>query len=248
MKTIPLFKSHFSIGKSILTLDTYEENANKESSRSIIQIAKENNLSEVFLIEDNMSGFIPAFQNCNKIDIKLIYGIRFNIINDREKKEEIPSEHKIIVLIKNNQGYKDLIKLYTQFHTRENDYRALKEFWTKDLILAIPFYDSFIHNNSLTISNCVPQFPDKPYIFLEDNLLPFDQLIRNYAIKFAQNEKLITVETKTIYYENREDFEAWQTFRLMSRKVFGSGNTLESPNMEHCGSREFCFESWKEIN
>lgn len=244
--SVPLFKSHHSIGKSILTIDEYEENASKTSSRSIIQIAKENNLHEIFLIEDNMSGFIPAYQNCNKINIKLIYGIRFIIINDRDKKEEIPTEHKIVVLIKNNQGYKDLIKLYTYFHTKFNDYKALNEFWTDNLILAIPFYDSFIYNNLLTISNCIPQFPSKPFIFLEDNHLPFDSLVRRRATIFAKNENLETVEAKTIYYENREDFEAWQTFKLMNRRSHGSGNTLESPNLSHCGSCEFCFESYLE--
>jgi len=50
MKILPLFKSHYSIGKSILTLDK-AGSSSKEGSSSIVDIVKENKLDQVFLVE-----------------------------------------------------------------------------------------------------------------------------------------------------------------------------------------------------
>ena len=46
---LPLFKSHYSIGKSILTLDSYS-NKSPKGSDSIFDIAEEYNLSKVILV------------------------------------------------------------------------------------------------------------------------------------------------------------------------------------------------------
>ena len=48
MEIMPLFKSHFSIGRSILTLEDEEKEENQPDS--IIDIAKDNNLKEVNLV------------------------------------------------------------------------------------------------------------------------------------------------------------------------------------------------------
>ena len=87
---LPLFKSHYSIGRSILTLD---EESLEDGPDSIVEIAKEYALSEVFLIEDNMGGFLQAYQNLDKAGVKLIYGLRLTICPDIEdKNEESPIE------------------------------------------------------------------------------------------------------------------------------------------------------------
>ena len=46
--TIPLFKSHYSLGRSILTLSN-EDNGDKVAPDSIIDICKKNKLKEFFL-------------------------------------------------------------------------------------------------------------------------------------------------------------------------------------------------------
>ena len=64
---------------------------------------------------------------------------------------------------KTKQGYQRLIKIYTQaaqegfYHAPRTDYKALKENWNdKDLSLMIPFYDSFLHLNTLHGYMCMP--------------------------------------------------------------------------------------------
>ena len=63
MEVIPLFKSHYSIGKSILTID------------DIINISKSNNLGKVCLVEDSLIGFPEADSKFLKNDLELIFGL-----------------------------------------------------------------------------------------------------------------------------------------------------------------------------
>ena len=51
-------------------------------------------------------------------------------------------------------------------------------------------------------------------------------------------------EAKTIYYKNRKDFAAYQTFRIICNRSYnGRKSNLTRPNLDHCGSQEFCVES-----
>ena len=65
---IPLFKSHYSLGRSILTLEDKDEK--DDYPDSIIQICKENKMKELYLVEDNMSSFLEAYSNGRKNNIK----------------------------------------------------------------------------------------------------------------------------------------------------------------------------------
>ena len=78
---IPLFKSHFSIGKSILTLESPDKDK-EGGSDSIFSIAKENSLKEVVLVEDSLTGFLQAKKNADNLNLKLIFGLRIDMRED----------------------------------------------------------------------------------------------------------------------------------------------------------------------
>jgi len=194
---IPLFKSHYSLGRSILTLEDKSEV--DDYPDSIIQIAKENKLKELFLVEDNMSSFLEAYTNTRNNNIKLNYGLRITITESIEdKSEESRSKNsKIIIFFKNNEGYSRLTKLYSKaskegfYYEPRLDYKALSENWSDDLLLCIPFYDSFIYNNTLKNFICVPNFSfTKPIVFIENNDLPFDIIIKNKMLNFIKENNL----------------------------------------------------------
>ena len=54
----PLFKSHYSIGRSILNLSIVEDSDKAEDS--ILLMSKKAGLEEVCLVDDSMSGFLEA--------------------------------------------------------------------------------------------------------------------------------------------------------------------------------------------
>ena len=117
---IPLFKTESSIGKSILKID------------DVKRIADENNLEEVYLVEDTMVGFPDAFRTLGD---RLSFGYRFSIYNDDESNE---SESKIIAFADGDKGYQDLCSLYTR--SCQEKQKTPWDFY-ENLKFAIPFYD-----------------------------------------------------------------------------------------------------------
>jgi DNA polymerase-3 subunit alpha len=246
---IPLFKSHYSLGRSILTLEDKDEK--DDYPDSIIQICKENKMKELYLVEDNMSSFLEAYSNCRKNNIKLNYGLRISVtesMSDKSEESKTKSS-KIILFFKNKKGYQQLTKLYSIaakegfYYEPRLDYETISKNWTDDLILCIPFYDSFIFNNTLKNSLCIPQFDfTKPIFFIEDNDLPFDSLVKQKALSFAEKNDLKVYKAQSVFYKERKDFKAYLTFRCINNR-----SVLNKPNLDHMSSNEFCFESWKNI-
>jgi len=247
---IPLFKSHYSLGRSILTLEDKDEK--DDYPDSIIQICKENKMKELYLVEDNMSSFLEAYSNCRKNNIKLNYGLRISVTESMtDKSEESKTKSsKIILFFKNKKGYQQLTKLYSIaakegfYYEPRLDYETISKNWTDDLILCIPFYDSFIFNNTLKNSLCIPQFDfTKPIFFIEDNDLPFDSLVKQKALSFAEKNDLKIYKAQSIFYKERKDFKAYLTFRCINNR-----SVLNKPNLDHMSSNEFCFESVHQRN
>ncbi|MAF24969.1 hypothetical protein CL634_05275 [bacterium] len=247
---IPLFKSHYSIGRSILTLGR-ADSSKPNGPDSIIDIAAEGSLKEVFIVDDGMGGFLQASINLDEVGIAFHFGIRLVVCDDMEKKDEesLNTGSKIVILCKTYKGYEQLIKIYSLaakegFYYRPRiDYKNLKKLWSKDLCLMIPFYDSFLHHNVSSYSICVPKFSfTEPVFSLEDNNLPFDYLIKEKVLNFVK-DKYETVNTQSIYYKDKKDFKSYLTFRCINNR-----STLNRPNLEHMCSDTFSFENWKEQN
>ena len=216
---------------------------------SIIQIAKENKLKELFLVEDNMSSFLEAYTNTRNNNIKLNYGLRITITESMEDKSEESrfKNSKVIIFFKNNEGYSLLTKLYSKaakqgfYYEPRLDYKTLSDNWSDDLLLCVPFYDSFIYNNTLKNFICVPNFSfTKPIVFIENNDLPFDFIIKNKMLNFVKENNLEVLLVKSIYYKNKKDFKSYLTFRCINNRT-----TLNKPEIEHMSSDSFSFEEWK---
>lgn len=245
---IPLFKSHYSLGKSVLTLAPAGASSKDEPS-SIFDLAKKLKLKKLPLVEDSMSGFLQAYKSSEDLGIEPQFGLRLTVCDDIDKKnaESRLKEHKIIVFAKNGNGYYDLIKISTIacnegfYYYPRLDFKTLKALWSDDLMLVIPFYDSFVYQNNFTYSICVPDFSFcKPVFFIEDNNLPLDFLMRKKVLAYAE-EKYDTFQAQSIFYESKKDFLSYLTFRCISKRT-----TLNKPNLEHCSSNEFCAQSFKE--
>ena len=246
---IPLFKSHYSLGKSILTLAKAGSSEADEPS-SIIDIAKKLNLENLHLVDDSISGFLEAYKSCEDAKLNLRFGLRLTVCDDIDNKtaESREKEHKVIIYILNTDGYYDLIKISTLasiqgfYYYPRIDCKNLKKLWNdKNLHLCVPFYDSYVFKNNLSYSICVPDFSFcNPTYFVEDNNLPFDEILKS-KVEEITTDKQPAVKTQSVYYENKEDFLAYLTFRCISERT-----TLNKPNLEHCSSNEFCAESFKE--
>jgi DNA polymerase III alpha subunit len=251
MQVLPLFKSHYSLGKSILTLSK-PSGIELDSPVSIFDIALEHQLEEVVVLDNSISGFLEALESSKKSKVKLIYGIIVNVIDNVDAKSEETKKtlSKVCIFIKNSAGYKDLIKI-SSFAAKEGfyyepniDWKNLKRLWTANLKLAIPFYDSFLFKNTLNNCLCVPDFSfTKPIFFIEENGVPFDGVIRKKVQEYCSNNKYEVQPAKSIYYYKNADFKAYLTFRCINNR-----SLLEKPELEFMCSDKFSFEEWEKQN
>jgi DNA polymerase III alpha subunit len=248
---LPLFKSHFSIGKSILTLDDPKK-VTEGGSDSVFKIAKDNGLKQVILVEDSLIGFFEAYKRSKEMGIQLIFGLRLSMRNSALPEDE-GSQHKVIIFAKDYIGCKLLNKIYSKaFCTNSGflSYSDLKELWNEaSLKLAIPFYDSFIYINNLSFGNAVPDLSfTKATLFYEDNALALDYILQEKVKEFSTNNDLSMVKVRSIYYNKKSDVKAFMAYKIICNRSFGKDRSLEKPELPHFCSDKFSFEAWKEEN
>ena len=210
---VPLFKSHYSLGRSILTLDKVDSGP-EDGPDSIMDICAQNGLDRVTLLDDNMSGFLEAYLNSKEAGLDLTFGLRLSILDDCEDRSEGSKSKtcKYVIFAKNEQGYKRLIKIYSHaarvgfYYFPRIDFKSLKKHWSNDdLKLCVPFYDSFVFRNCLEYSSCVPELDYvQPTFFIEDNSLPFDKIIADRVKKFC-GDKYPTQKVQSIFYKKKKD-------------------------------------------
>lgn len=248
----PIFTSNHSIMRSILTLDPPKEEIKDFEPVSIFSICKLNNIKDLYLSDSNFGGFFDAYKNSKKENINLHYGIKFYCCDDITKKDEESKnkEHKVVVWALTTAGVKLLQKLYSKAATEgfyyypRVDYNLIKEYVGKnneDLMLTIPFYDSFVFNNLMKLNcNILPDFGKiKPIFFIESHDLPFDDILKSNIKDISSFLDCPTEEVHGIYYYKNKDFKNYLVFR-----TFEDRNTLNKPNIEYMSSDKFSFESY----
>jgi DNA polymerase III alpha subunit len=248
---IPIFKSHYSIGRSILTLEKPED-VLEDGPDSIINLCLENKIKNLYLVEDSIGGFLQGYINSAASNLDFRFGLRLTVCDDMSEKNEESKLRcsKYIIFANNKEGYQRLIKINTTaakdgfYYTARADFKTLKKYWdNKDLSLCVPFYDSFLHRNAIHGTLCVPNFDfTEPTFFIEDNDLYIDQVIKKHIEKHCENG-CESQEVKSIFYKDRKDFKSYLTFRCINNR-----SSLDKPELEGMNSAEFCLQSWKEAN
>lgn len=257
---LPIFRSHYSLGGlSLLTLNPPGK-AKPGNSVSVFDLATQAGLTEVVLVDRRIDGFIEAYKAADKAKVKLCYGVQLTVCADAGDRtpESRRTESDLVVLVRDSQGYSDLIKIWNRawghdgsFNHRGTTYgradrKMLKELWTEHLGLALPFFSSFIARNTLTMAQITPSFPVQPWVFQEvDSRLPFTFLIDGAIARYVAgegNDPSMVVPSKTILYSGPEDFKAYQVFRAIHTR-----GTFDAPEVDHLASDRFSFAAWKEL-
>lgn len=256
-KVLPLFKSHYSLGRSILTL---EKPSGKEGSYpvSVFDLLKLNKLPTLVLVEDNVSGLLQASKQADECKVKLVFGLRLDVCEDMDKKDEASLTHraKYIIFAKNTEGYKSLIKIWSAaaqrgfYYTPNIDFKTLKALWNKNLNMAVPFYDSFLYLNTFCSHVHIPDLDSfKPVIFLtENNSLPFDEMLEQRVREYCLTNGYDVLPAQSIFYKSPDDYLAYVAFRCLHNRGTQQKCTLERPELDHMNSDEFNFDKWLQLN
>ncbi len=254
--TIPLFKSHYSLGKSILTLE--KPSGTGLYPISVFDLAVEGKIPAVILVEDCISGLLQASKVAEESKIKLIYGLRLNVSEDMNQKDDMGliKQAKFIIFARNPKGYETLIKIWSiaagaGFYYEPNiDFKTLKSLWNENVMMSVPFYDSFLHLNALCSHAHVPDFDGLGQItfFTEENNLPFDDILLERVNGYCIANNRPIVQSQSIYYKCPEDYLAYIAFRCLHNRGHSQKATLERPELDHMTSDEFNFEKWLSNN
>lgn len=246
---LPVFSTSFSIGDSILTLD---EKPSQDGADSLLDIVKELGLKQVVVVDSTMIGFKKSHEIFKKLGVQLIFGVKFSAANNRFDEPSLreTSHHRVIVFAKNDAGCKELVKLYSEAHTKSDgflDYSLLKEIWSENLDLVFPFYNSFIHKNNFYGKQCLPEYSfTRPTFLVGDHGLPYDDILRTKTLDYATNHGLNVQEAHFIYYKNRKNIDSFVTYSILTNRKAGKPQTLDRPELEGMGSAEFSVESYLE--
>lgn len=259
--SLPIFYSHYSIGKSILSLEKPQKQANPDEkfdengTISVFDITLRHNLKQVCIVDSSMGGFYEAYSFCKKNDIQLCYGVELTLCNDvnDHKKGSIDTESKIIVWLKNAKSYNALVKLYSNYQEKgyfqlekskpgycRIDMETLNQFWSEDFILTIPFYSGYVGKNCLRWgSSCYPVFGKiKPTFQINEQGLPFDEILGREIKEYCKNHEFSFIETRNVYYYLNNHVDSLQMLRALDQR-----STFDRPNLEHFSSDQFSYES-----
>jgi len=252
-KVLPLFKSHFSLGRSILTL---EKPTGKENTYpiSIFDLLTLNKLSTLVLVEDCISGLLQASKQADETKVKLVFGLRLDVCENMAQKDEasLIRRAKYIIFARDTEGYKTLIKIWSIaaqqgfYYTPNIDFKTLRSLWNEHLNLAVPFYDSFLYLNSFCSHVHVPELDSfKPVIFLtENNGLPFDDMLEQRVKEYCLSNGYDILPAQSIFYKSPDDYLAYVAFRCLHNRGTSQKCTLERPELDHMNSDEFNFDKW----
>jgi DNA polymerase III alpha subunit len=233
---------------------TLEENKelNDNEPISILSIIDKYKLDKLFLVENAMSSFVDAYKKLGEINCQLIFGLKLVVCNDAADKSEtsLKTESKVIVWIKNSEGYKSMLQIYKKAFTDDfyyrgrTDWKTLNQLIDNNLSLSIPAYSSFLHNNILKGYNCIPDFGNlKPNILISDLGLPFDNILRQKHINYAKNNDLEINECLPIYHYSKKDWDAFCIYRAIQNR-----GSYSSPKIDNFGSDLACWENYCKQN
>ena len=172
----------------------------------------------------NVHGLIKHYQACKKNNIKPILGCEFYIVDNMHKKESRDKQH-LVVLVKNNEGLKnlyDLISLSAKegfYYKPRIDFSAIKS-RSKGLIvlsacLAGKVPQLLLQGNKKeameVASKYKKQFGDDYYLEIMANDLKDQYKVNRQLVEISKELNIPLVATTDVHYINKEDYDFHDT-------------------------------------
>jgi len=195
--------------------------------------AKEMEMSSLAITDfGNVFGAIEFFTACEKNGVKPILGSELYLpnYNDHKLKQLKRGQDvywQIVLLVKNEKGFKNLSQLITKsylegfYYKPRIDHNLLAEFSDGLVALSSGFnseinYYLFQEDRNKAVEAAKRNakiFPDNYYVELQDNGLPGQQEMNTELISIAKEVGLPVVATNNIHYLKQSDAEAFEVLR-----------------------------------
>ena len=190
--------------------------------KDLIKAAVANNMPAVALTDaGNMYGVIEFFKKCKDANIKPIIGVDFFVAarTRHDKEPRIDNKRsRLILLAKNEDGYRNLIRLTTAanfegFYYKPRIDRELVEKYKENLVCIMPSFSGELsqalvgHNSEHakeTADFYKKHFGDDFYIEITHHEEGHEEKMRQ-LIEFARQENIKLVAAHDTYYIKKED-------------------------------------------
>ena len=207
-----------------------------------------------------MYGNINFYSEAKAAGIKPILGCEVYVA-PRGRSQRDPrldkEQHHLVLLAKNEHGYKNLIKLVSTafsegFYYKPRVDKELLNQYSEDLIALTACLGGeiphFIMKNDLeqaerSLGEYLDIFgKDNLYLEVQDHGLPEQKPVNEALVRLAERTGLKLVATNDIHYTSKSDAEAHDVLLCVQ-----TGSTLDDPNRFRFGSKEFYMKSAEEM-
>ena len=226
----------------------------------LVKKVKELNMPAVAVTDwNNLYGalhFLKAAKEYGEGLVKPIYGIEFGV----EVEGTGPALRHMVLLAKDNEGFRNLLQLATKAHIQYGfNEEGMRPHLPLNEILAHRagliamtgglkgVLNSFITQDQEThaietLEKLKAFGPDNLYLELQDTGLTAQTRANEMLIDLAKKHKLKTVATSDVHYMNREDALAQEIWMMVERKI-----TLEENPRSPLISQEFYLKDAEEM-
>ncbi|HOJ49665.1 MAG TPA: DNA polymerase III subunit alpha [Spirochaetota bacterium] len=241
--------SEYSIGDSICRID------------ALFSKAKEYRMRAVALTDHgNLFGAAELFIKASNYKIKPIIGCELYLTSDISKKSRLDDENKyyhIIVFARNNEGYKNLVKIVSKsfiegfYYKPRIDYKILEEY-SKGLVASSACLAGEIPR--LILSNRLAEAKKRALYYKElfgidgfflelmDHGITEQQVVNEMLIKISQDTSIPLIATNDVHYISKDDYRAHDVFLCI-----GSGKKLTDKKRKMYPTDQFYFKSYDEM-
>lgn len=225
--------------------------------KKLVDVAKSYNMPALAITDHgNMYGAIAFYKACKAKGIKPIIGCEVYITEDLNVKSGKGNHAHLILLVKNEQGYKNLAKLNSIafvdgfYYKPRIDYKTLEQYSEGLIVLSgclgadIP---QAILNRQYDEAERIVQwfkrvFKDDFYIELQNHLMEEQIVVNEKLREYAAKYDIKKVATNDVHYIYKEDSEMQDVLMCVQM-----GKTLDDPNRLKFPSTEFYLKTYEEM-
>ncbi len=221
----------------------------------------------------NMFGAIDFYNRCNDAGIKPILGSevyftpgsrhdrsaakRAKTVGSQDAEESSRQIHHLILLAKNNTGYKNLCKLLSRaymegfYYKPRTDIELLREY-SEGLICTTACLKGEVGYNFFTgqddrairaIEKLQEVFgPDDFYLEIQENGIPEQKIVNEKVIDYARKNNIKLVATNDAHYMTPEDATAQEVLLCIQ-----TGKTYADENRMKMTTQEFYYKTPEEM-
>jgi DNA polymerase-3 subunit alpha len=204
----------------------------------------------------NMYGALQFYTACLQKGIKPIIGTEFYVCNDLQNKAGKQTLYHQILIAKNNEGYKNLLKLNSIAYKDGFYYKARIDFKTLEK------YSNGLICLSACLAGIIPQqilsnqyeeaektaiwfknlFREDFYLEIQNHGIPEQQEVNKYLKSISQKHGIKLVATNDVHYINKEDAEMQDVLMCVQM-----GKKVDDPDRLKFSTDQFYYKTYEEM-